>query len=164
MILAPAAAQLGSKRLLVVAQGALQLIPFAALPEPGAEGLGDGAMGGLGDGNMEREGARRHFAPSLGRPVAPTPLLVKHEIINLPSASTLAALRRETAKRPPAPKTLALLADPIFERSDERLKLTGVQTQRAAQPGPDQSAQTASKRPRHLARAIEAVGESNDEF
>ena len=164
MILAPAAAQLGSKRLLVVAQGALQLIPFAALPEPGAEGLGDGAMGGLGDGNMEREGARRHFAPSLGRPVAPTPLLVKHEIINLPSASTLAALRRETAKRPPAPKTLALLADPIFERSDERLKLTGVQTQRAAQPGPDLSDHTASKRPRHLARAIEAFGESNDEF
>src|SRR5262249_28683173 len=34
MILGPAAEQLGEKRLLIVAQGALQLIPFAALPEP----------------------------------------------------------------------------------------------------------------------------------
>ena len=38
MILAPAAARLGEKRLLLVTQGALQLIPFAALPEPEAKG------------------------------------------------------------------------------------------------------------------------------
>ena len=33
-ILAPVAAQLGNKRLVIVADGALQYIPFAMLPEP----------------------------------------------------------------------------------------------------------------------------------
>jgi CHAT domain-containing protein/Tfp pilus assembly protein PilF len=165
MILAPAAARLGEKRLLIVTQGALQLIPFAALPEPEAEGPGDGATGGLGDRNTEREGVRRPVAPSPRRPVASTPLLVKHEIVNLPSASTLAALRRDTDKRPPAPKTIALLADPIFDRGDERLKLFGAQTQRATQSAPNQPDQAAAtQRPQHLTRAIEAFGESTDEF
>ena len=165
MILAPAAARLGEKRLLIVTQGALQLIPFAALPEPEAEGPGDGATGGLGDRNTEREGVRRPVAPSPRRPAAPTPLLVKHEIVNLPSASTLAALRRETAKRPPAPKTIALLADPIFDRGDERLKLPDSQTRRSTQSAPNQPDQTAAlQRAQHLTRAIEAFGESTDEF
>jgi CHAT domain-containing protein/tetratricopeptide (TPR) repeat protein len=165
MILAPAAAQLGEKRLLIVAQGALQLIPFAALPEPLAEGPGAGAPGRRGDGNTEREGAHRLVAPAPRRPGASTPLLVKHEIVNLPSASTLAALRRETAKRQPAPKTLAILADPIFDTADERLKLSDAQTPSATQPGPNQPGQTAAQqRPQHLARAIEAFGEANDEF
>ena len=165
MILAPAAAQLGEKRLLIVAQGALQLIPFAALPEPGAEGRGDGKAGGRSGGETDREGVRPPGPPSPRPPVPSTPLLVKHEIVNLPSASTLAALRRETAKRQPAPKTLAILADPIFETGDERLKLSDAQTQRATQPAPDRSGQTAAReRPQHLARAIEAFREANDEF
>ncbi|HIK09328.1 MAG TPA: CHAT domain-containing protein [Oscillatoriaceae cyanobacterium M33_DOE_052] len=50
------------------------------------------------------------------------PLIVKHEIINLPSASTLAILRQETSQRPPAPKTLAVLADPVFAPSDPRVQ------------------------------------------
>src|SRR5262245_5514333 len=165
MILAPAAAQLGGKRLLIVAQGALQLIPFAALPDPGAEGRGDGEAGGRRDGETEREGVRPPGPPSPHPPVPSTPLLVKHEIINLPSASTLAALRRETAKRQPAPKTLAILADPIFERGDERLTFPDAKTQGALQLAPDQPGKTADhQRPRHLARAIEAFGEANDEF
>ncbi len=173
MILAPAAAQLGEKRLLIVAQGALQLIPFAALPEPesgrAGERVSEGARG------QETRGNSSFLSPShsptlpLSRspalPLSSTPLLVKHEIVNLPSASTLAALRRETAKRQPAPKTLAILADPIFETGDERLKLSEAQTQRATQPDPDQPGQTAAQhRPQHLARAIEAFGEANDEF
>jgi CHAT domain-containing protein/Tfp pilus assembly protein PilF len=165
LVLAPAAAQLGEKRLLIVSQGALQLIPFAALPAPETERLGDRATDGRGDRDREREGVRPPVARSPGLSVAYEPLLVKHEIVNLPSASTLAALRRKTAGRPPAPKTIALLADPIFERSDERLKLTDAQTQRATQPSSDQPGQAAARqRPQNLARAIEAFGESNDEF
>jgi CHAT domain-containing protein/Tfp pilus assembly protein PilF len=165
MILAPAAAQLGGKRLLIVAQGALQLIPFAALPEPGAEGRGDGEAAGRRGGETEREGVRPPGPPSPRPPVHSTPLLVKHEIINLPSASTLAALRRETAKRQPAPKTLAILADPIFDKGDERLMYPDAKTQGAIQLAPDQPGKTADRqRPQHLARAIEAFGEANDEF
>src|SRR4030095_6040881 len=51
------------KRLLIVAGGALEYLPFAALP-----------------------------LPSTGQP-----LITDHEVVNLPSASVLAALRRETA-------------------------------------------------------------------
>ncbi len=92
MLLEPVAQQLGNKRLLIVADGALQYLPFAALPVPGTS----------------------------GKDVVP--LLVNHEIVNLPSATTLAVLRKETALRQSAPKALAILADPVFSLNDERLK------------------------------------------
>ncbi len=43
MLLGPVADQLEKKRLLIVAEGALQYTPFAALPAPVTEGRGDGA-------------------------------------------------------------------------------------------------------------------------
>ncbi|MBO0352080.1 CHAT domain-containing protein, partial [Phormidium pseudopriestleyi FRX01] len=90
MLLSPVADKLPGKRLLVVADGVLNFIPFAALPTPG--------------GGEEL-----------------TPLLVNHEIINLPSSSTLAILREQDAGRQLAPKTVALIADPVFELDDERV-------------------------------------------
>jgi CHAT domain-containing protein len=48
-------------------------------------------------------------------------LIEDHEIISLPSASTMAVLRRDTAQRQTAPKTLVVLADPVFEKDDERV-------------------------------------------
>jgi CHAT domain-containing protein/tetratricopeptide (TPR) repeat protein len=102
MILAPAAKFLGSKRLVVVADGALQFIPFAALPTP--------------DAARQQAGAEQRAASDY------RPLIVEHEIVSLPSASTLAVLRSEVKDRGPAPKMLAVLADPVFERSDPRLK------------------------------------------
>ena len=42
--------------------------------------------------------------------------------MNLPSASTLAVLRRELAGRKPAARTLAVLADPVFSKDDERIR------------------------------------------
>src|SRR4030095_1807469 len=83
ILLGPVASQLGRKRLAIVADGALQYIPFAALPAPSPvndEGRNSGAE--------------------------PRPLIVEHEIVSLPSASTLATLRRETAGRKPAEKSL----------------------------------------------------------
>ncbi|MFB2916943.1 MULTISPECIES: CHAT domain-containing protein [Aerosakkonema] len=49
-----------------------------------------------------------------------TPLLVQNEIVTLPSASTIAILRKDVANRTPAPKTLAVIADPVFSRKDAR--------------------------------------------
>ena len=89
ILLDPIGKGLGSKRLIVIADGALQYIPFAALPEPGSSGK---------------------------------PLIVRHETVNLPSASTLAILRREMSRRPQTSKTVAVLADPVFEADDERVK------------------------------------------
>jgi hypothetical protein len=50
------------------------------------------------------------------------PLIGSHEVVSLPSASTLATLRRETAGRKPAEKSLAVLADPVFADDDIRVK------------------------------------------
>src|SRR6266540_3487785 len=99
MLLGPVASQLGKKRLAIVADGALQYIPFAALPAPSS-----GNDGGRNSG------------------AEPQPLFVEHEIVSLPSASTLATLRRETAGRKPAEKSLAVLADPVFTDDDTRVR------------------------------------------
>lgn len=92
MLIEPCAAQLGEKRLLIVASGALQYVPFSALP-------------------IVRSSQR-----------LPVPLTVNHEILNLPSASVLAVLRREFSGRAVAPKGIAVLADPVFSALDSRVK------------------------------------------
>jgi CHAT domain-containing protein/Tfp pilus assembly protein PilF len=104
MLLGPAAQQLGAKRLLIVADGALQYLPFGALPVPQSPRPSP----------FHRKGTH---------PASPTPLIVEHEIVHLPSASTLAALRRELAGRKPAPKAVAVIADPVFSADDARVRL-----------------------------------------
>jgi tetratricopeptide (TPR) repeat protein len=126
MLLGPIYAQLQQewkgKRLAIVASGALEYLPFAALPAPETEGQGDGVTERQGDGARGRQGDRgtssRPVAPSPRRPVA---LIADHEIVNLPSASALALIRKEVAGRQMATKTLAALADPVFEANDPRL-------------------------------------------
>ncbi|HVS00434.1 MAG TPA: CHAT domain-containing tetratricopeptide repeat protein, partial [Thermoanaerobaculia bacterium] len=90
LLLAPVKDRLAGRRLLIVADGVLHYLPFAALPvparEPGAELV---------------------------------PLVVDHEIVMLPSASTAAVLRDRHAGRPRAPATVAVLADPVFDNSPE---------------------------------------------
>src|SRR5919199_2342395 len=95
MLLQPVAGQLGNQRLLIVSDGALQYVPFAALPLPGTSGKDA------------------------------VPLLVKHEIVNLPSASTLGVLRKELNGRKSAAKAIAVFADPVFNSDDERLGESG---------------------------------------
>jgi CHAT domain-containing protein len=91
VLLGPVSAQLGHKRLLIVADGALQYIPFEALPAP------------TGD--------------------SPAPLVLKHEVVSLPSVSTLAALRYRAARPESAPdKLVAVVADPVFEPDDPRFQ------------------------------------------
>ena len=79
LLLAPVADRLAGQRLLVVPDGALSYVPFAALPLPGSG----------------------------------TPLIVAHEIVELPSASTLSALRRRS-RRPAPPGVVAVVADPDY--------------------------------------------------
>ncbi|HEU4934363.1 MAG TPA: CHAT domain-containing protein, partial [Pyrinomonadaceae bacterium] len=94
MILGPVAGELHQKRIVIVADGALQYLPFPALPAP---------------------------APSSNP--AP-PLIVEHEIVLLPSASALWLMREELRGRQPAPKTIAILADAVFDKGDARLAAT----------------------------------------
>ncbi|HEY5611769.1 MAG TPA: CHAT domain-containing protein, partial [Thermoanaerobaculia bacterium] len=86
VILAPAAHLLKGKRLVIVADGALQFVSFPALSDQ--------------DGN---------------------PLIVGHEIVTLPSASIIAALRRPRLSGRENLE-LAILADPVFTIDDARLE------------------------------------------
>ena len=92
MILGPAGAVLGTKRIVIVADGVLQYIPFAALVNP--------------------------------KSAVAQPLVVEHELITLPSASSLAIQRKTLRGRKPAPQMLAVLADPVFTANDTRLAKT----------------------------------------
>jgi CHAT domain-containing protein/Tfp pilus assembly protein PilF len=57
----------------------------------------------------------------LPMPGTQEPLLVRHEVVMAPSASALAAVRNELAGRKPAPKMLAVFADPVFGLDDPRV-------------------------------------------
>jgi CHAT domain-containing protein/tetratricopeptide (TPR) repeat protein len=94
MLLEPVRPLLGRKRLAIVADGILQYIPFNALPDPARAG------------------------PD---PSSYEPLVVGHEMIMLPSLSTLAMLRKEVRGRTQAGKAVAVIADPVFERDDPRV-------------------------------------------
>ncbi|MEG4207137.1 CHAT domain-containing protein [Microcoleus sp. Pol7_A1] len=103
IILQPVAAQLAQKRLLIVGDGILNYLPFAALSIP------------------ETPGKNRN-----------QPLIVDHEIVLLPSASTLGILRQNYNDRQPPTRTLAMLADPVFSADDERVKNESTATNREA--------------------------------
>lgn len=111
ILLGPVASQLGTKRLVIVADGMLQYLPFAALPTPHSD---------VRSAQKAVLNARVR-APRASRGNGYRPLIVDHEIISLPSASTLAVLRREAQRRKPAEKTLAIFADPVFDKGDPRV-------------------------------------------
>jgi CHAT domain-containing protein len=59
---------------------------------------------------------------ALPDPSAPgRPLMLAHEVSYVPSASILASIRRDLARRHPAPRTILVIADPVFGPDDERL-------------------------------------------
>lgn len=93
MILGPAVSLFDHKRLLIVTEGPLEYIPFAALPVP-------------------RQKATTH-----------EPLILEFEIVTAPSASIVAILRHELAGRQTAPKAVAVLADPVFDTQDSRIPM-----------------------------------------
>lgn len=101
LLLRPVAGLIAGKRLLIVADGALQYIPFAALPTPASSG----------------EAADGSPSPYYPRP----PLVESHEVVSMPSASTLAVLRDQLGRRRSDPR-VAVLADPVFDAEDPRLR------------------------------------------
>jgi len=127
MVLGPVAEQIAGKRLLIVGDGALQYIPFAALPEPGDAG---------------------HARP----------LVIGHEVVNLPSASVLAELRRMEEGRSEPARAVAVLADPVFEKNDSRIRGGSIREEKSdvvARGTDENTAQVAS---REITRAIEDIG------
>jgi CHAT domain-containing protein len=104
MLLVPVASRLAAKRILIVGDGLLRFIPFDALPLPSQDG-------------------QRSNDPQL---------LSAHDIVTLPSALTLVALRSERNTSAES-KMIAVVADPVFEIDDPRIKLDQVHKQAAQQ-------------------------------
>lgn len=97
MVLKPITSKIKYKRLIIVADGPLQYVPFGALPVPS-------------EANAK--------AAALGQPLAP--LIANHDVVYEPSASVLALIRRDPRRT--APKTVAVIADPVFSIRDERVQ------------------------------------------
>jgi CHAT domain-containing protein len=113
MVLGPVASELGSKRLVIVADGALQYVPFGALPIPALVGSR------LSAANTNANNEQR--TTSNGQRTNDTPLIVDNEVMNLPSASVIAVQRKGFQSRKPAVNAVAVIADPVFSSDDERL-------------------------------------------
>ena len=97
-VVEPAAQLIGDKRLLFVADGALNYVPFEALA----------TSAGVSD-------------------FATAPYLIRtNEIVYAPSASVIGAIRQQTTK--PSGRAVLILADPIFNSNDVRARGTATAT------------------------------------
>ena len=137
MLLEPVAEKLGNRRLLVVTDGALQYIPFDALPAP--------------------------FAQTTGPVEASTTFLIAtNEVVVLPSASTLIAIRGAQNHKGSPGKLVAIIADPVFSPSDDRVQREAppAVAKAAADQNPDQAEQQTIKKLR-LARLAHASEEAD---
>lgn len=79
-----------------------------------------------------------HYVPFGALPVAggAAPLIETQEIVNLPSASALALVRRDLTGRPAPQGLVAVLADPVFEPDDPRIaRLSRTQVTRSRTRG-----------------------------
>jgi CHAT domain-containing protein/tetratricopeptide (TPR) repeat protein len=247
-LLGPVASQIQGKRLIIIADGALQYLPFAALPMPapsvknesaalvstqvessvqstgfsllgslkaglktrsspanatvtccqqasgfdhirsnslsrlwGEGGLSDGGRDGRVRGSRPAEALSSSFLTSLASSGADTnaaaqrrsdavwtPLIEGHDIIHLPSASSLLPLRQQLSRRQPAPKLVVVLADPVFDDADPRVEKTKALrrvgrsgsdgTQFASEPATTQQQNGVDGLPGDLYRTLEENG------
>jgi CHAT domain-containing protein len=129
IVLAPAVSQLETKRLIIVPDGALHFVPFAALPI-----VSDAAT------------------------AVPRPLIADHEIVNVPSASTMSVVRQEAEGRATAPKSVVALADPVFMKDDERVNRIREKLPDRPRRVNDGSVRGANLTDRQLVKATEDTG------
>ena len=110
LLLLPLAGQLARERLAIVPDGTLQYVPFASLPEPPA-----------GEGEAK----------------AVTPMVARHEIVCIPSATALERLRANPRASRSTRVTVAVMADPVFEVDDPRVSAPGRGRPAAVPPSAD---------------------------
>jgi CHAT domain-containing protein/tetratricopeptide (TPR) repeat protein len=125
MILSPIYSWIGAKRLVIVSDGLLNYWPFPTLPVP---------------------------RPSDGG-AAYIPLVAKHEIVYLPSASVLAELRRKPAGCERSRRGISIVGDPVLGARGVRLS-AGL----SSRPLPAASSVTrAASQPEHMLFAVEEI-------
>lgn len=104
ILLGPVADQLGNKRILLIADGCLNYLPFSALPMP------------INDNDKVTNNDAEALFQAL------KPLVLTNELVALPSATVLNALHRDRDNRKQAQKDIIVYADPVFSNKDERLQ------------------------------------------
>jgi CHAT domain-containing protein len=121
-----ALAQTTAKRLVIVADGVLQSVPYAALTKPGLMVQKDNS---------------------------PRPLIADYEVLNLPSISVLAVLNKQLTNGTQRAGSVAIIADPVFDANDPRLRTA--QRQKSGDRPVSESAQsTFQSSSRLLSRAV----------
>lgn len=95
LLLLPAINKLDKKRLVIVADGILNFIPFSTLAEP----------------KIKKLPSKQYL-----------PLIVNHTIITEPSISTLLLLKQKNSHNIATAKTIILFGDPIFGYDDVRIR------------------------------------------
>lgn len=110
MLLGPVFSQLGTRKLLLVTEGALQYLPFEILPVPVAQ-------------TSEW-----------------SPLVTTNEIARSPSVSTLIAIRSERDQTASPDNLVVVIADPVFSQNDDRVANAGPSSPAIASAASDVSA------------------------
>ena len=62
-----------------------------------------------------------YYVPFAALPVSGKPLIFEHEVVNVPSASVLQVLRQRKTAIEAKDQSIAIFADPVFNKSDERV-------------------------------------------
>jgi CHAT domain-containing protein/Flp pilus assembly protein TadD len=111
LALEKAVAQPPVKRLVIVSDGELQNVPFSMLPIPETP-------------EVKAEVSGQKFGSLIGL----APLIADYEVVMLPSVSVLAEIRRKEGSwsMSGSAKTVIVMADPVFDEIDERVKRTPV--------------------------------------
>lgn len=112
VVLSPILSRFPCKRIVVVADGALHFIPFAALPHVSATADGRGETTSKKTSVQPVHPAKTDSSP---------PLLATHEVVNVPSLSALLAIQSQVGRRDQGSHNLIVIADPVFDTTDERL-------------------------------------------
>jgi CHAT domain-containing protein len=109
-LLSPFLGELKGKRILIVADGVLQYLPFAALKVPAA------LANMRADDESEQQRVKKP-APTFKY------LVETNEIAYLPSASTVLVMRSlQKRKNEPSENLVSIMADPVFTEDDVRLR------------------------------------------
>jgi CHAT domain-containing protein len=118
-IVEPAASMIGDKRMLIVADGALNYVPFEALVKTGG-----------------------------GTDYAALPYLVMtNEIVYSPSASVVAVIRKQASAKPQGNSVL-VIGDPVFSSNDPRVNgAAKIQVKGAAKPAAKRAVKGGARKP-----------------
>jgi CHAT domain-containing protein len=122
LLLDPLASHLQQQRLLIMADGILQYVPFGVLPLSGPDGRSEN-------------------------------LINRSELILVPSMTVASALIERAGTKRPA-ESIAIFADPVFSRTDDRMQAFGVPDFPGQTSSPDLFGQQSTSTPEPLQRLL----------